>query len=95
MIPVQAFFTLFQRIGIPRRFQSAVQFFLNDIGIFQQPHNLGPDDRIQLILTNRRIFTHGAFEMAICVRTDAAVIIQRPCRGPRRAAIQPVRTSRG
>ena len=90
MIPAQLLLPLLQRIGIPGRFQPAVQLLLNDAGIFQQPHDFGPDHCIELVLTNRRVFADGALEMTIRVRTNAAVVIEPACRGLRRGAIEPV-----
>jgi len=90
MIPAQLLLPLFQRIGTPGRFQPAVQLLLHDPGIFQQPHDFGPDDSIELVLTNGRVFADCPLEVTIRVRTNAAVVIEPAYRGLRRGAIEPV-----
>lgn len=63
VISVQLVFALFQGVGILGRFQPAVQFLLDDGGIFQQPQELVPDHRIQIVLAHWRIFANRSFEM--------------------------------
>ena len=81
MIPAQLIFSLLQRIGIFGRFEPAVQLILNDVGIFQQLHDLLPDHCIKLVLTNRWIVADGAFEMTMRVETNAAVVVKPACGG--------------
>ena len=67
VISVQLVFALLQGVGIPGRIQPAVQFLLDDGGIFQQPQEFVPDHRIQIVLAYRRIVANRSFEMTISI----------------------------
>jgi hypothetical protein len=89
-IPPQLLLPLLQRIGIPGRLQAPVQLLLNDPGILQQPHDFGPDDGIELVLTNGRVFADCSLEVTICIGTNTAVVVEPACGGLRGGAIEPV-----
>ena len=93
MVPAQLIFSLLQRVGIFGRFEPAVQLILNDVGIFQQPHDLLPDHCIKLVLTNGWVVADGALEMTISVGTNAAVVVEPACGGLCGGAIEPVSTA--
>jgi hypothetical protein len=78
MIPVQLLLPPLQRIGISGRLQPTVQLVLNDPGIFQQLHDFGPDDCIELVLANGRVFADCPLEVTIRVRTNAYAAGPRP-----------------
>jgi len=49
----------FNGVSISGGFEPAVQLVLNDVGIFQQLHDVLPDHCVQVILTNRWVVIDG------------------------------------
>src|SRR5713226_4215337 len=66
--------------------EAAIQFLLNQRGILEQSHDLGPHDRIQEILSHRSAVAAGPAEMAPRIRADAAILVNHARARPRRRA---------
>ena len=55
------------RIGAPRGLQSAIEFDLNKLRVFQQSHDFDPDDFIEEVLTHRPVVADRAGKPPIFV----------------------------
>jgi hypothetical protein len=56
-------------IRISGGFQPAVQFALDQTGIFQQPDDFRPDRRIEIVLADRAAVAWCTFQMSIGIGT--------------------------
>ena len=73
-----------------RRVEPAVDLLADQGGVLQQAQDFGPDQVVQQILADRPVIADGALEMAIAVRSQAAVIVELACTRAGRGAIEPV-----
>ena len=60
---LQRLLPLFCRIGRPRGRQPAIEFALDQAGIFQQTDNLVPDDMVEEVLADWTAIAHWAAEV--------------------------------
>ena len=58
---------LLGRIGALRGLQSAIEFDLNKLRVFQQSHDFDPHDFIEEVLTHRPVVADGAGKPPIFV----------------------------
>ena len=73
------------RIGAPRGLQSAIEFDLNKLRVFQQSHDFDPDDFIEEVLTHRPVVADRAGKPPNCLIRDidnSGSCGLRSCRGP-------------
>ena len=75
LLSLQAVNSPSKGIRISGGFQPAVQFGLDQAGIFQQPDDLRPDSCVEIVLADRAAVTESTFQMPIGIRTQAAVVV--------------------
>ena len=80
----------FRGSAFPGRFQATVQFLLNHLRIFQQPHEFVPHYPIEVILTNRRVVANRSPQMTISVGTQAPIVVKLARRGLGGGAVERV-----
>ena len=85
---LQRLLPLLCRIGRPRCRQPAIEFALDQVGIFQQTDNLIPDDMVEQVLADRTIIAHWPAKMAPSVGTKASVVVDVACARAGRCARQ-------
>ena len=74
------------RAASKRRFSSS----WITLGIFQQPHEFVPHDRIEMILTNRRVVANRSAQMTVGVGTQAPIVVKLARRGLGGGAVEGV-----
>lgn len=85
-IPLDRVFALLCGVGRTSDGEPTIKFLLNQGGIFEQAHDLSPDDLIQQILAHGSVLAAGTSQVAPCIRADAAIVVDLACaRTSRRA----------
>jgi hypothetical protein len=90
LLSLQTVHSLSKGIHVSGGFQPAVQFGLNQTGIFQQPQDLRPDGGIEIVLTNRATVTESPLQMPVGIRTQAPVVVDLVPGGPSGSPIERV-----
>jgi len=57
-ITSESLFMAFARGGLARSCEPSIEFTLDELRIFEQPHDFGPHDLVQQILTHRAIIAN-------------------------------------
>ncbi len=79
-------------IGLLKLPNPTVHFSRNHIRIFQKLNHLSPDPIVQVVLPHRPVVTDAAVGVTPVIRTQTAVVIEFPGRGPRRGPIVGIAT---
>src|SRR4051812_5877253 len=87
---IQFSFTTACRAVRPGRVEPAVDLLADQGGVLQQAQDFGPDQVVQQILADRPVIAGWSGQMAVVVRSQAAVIVDLPRTRPGRGAIQRV-----
>jgi hypothetical protein len=75
-VAIQFSFTTACRAVRPGRVEPAVDLLADQGGVLQQAQDFGPDQVVQQILADRPVIAGGAGQMAVVVRSQAAVIVE-------------------
>ena len=75
------------------RFETSIEFGLDEGGVLQQADDLGPDQVIEQILADGLLLTNGLSGMAIGVRTQAAIVINLASTAARRGPLEGITTA--
>src|SRR5260370_33395856 len=86
-LPTKSFLAPFRRIGLTRGHKSAVDFFVGELGLFEQPHDFRPHDIIQQILTPRAGAANRTGKAPPSVGARTAVVADYTCARSRRRAV--------
>ena len=74
----------------PGRVEPAVDLLPDQGGVLQQAQHFGPDQVVQQILADRPVVAGWSGQMAVAVRSQAAVVVDLPRTRPGRGPIQRV-----
>jgi len=78
-ITPEPLFATFGRISLASCREPPLDLVLDEARIFEQPHNLGPNDFVQKVLTNRAVVANGAGKPPPGVGTETSIIVDRTC----------------
>src|SRR5215216_17573 len=69
------------------RLEPAVDLGFDELGLFEQARDLGPDELVELVGADRARSADAAADVAVVVRADAAVVVDPALAGARRGAV--------
>src|SRR5215218_7865605 len=69
------------------RLEAAVDLGFDELGLFEQARDLGPDELVELVGADRARSADAPADVAVVVRADAAVVVDPLVGGARRGAV--------
>src|SRR5260370_22617457 len=86
----KSIFATLCRIGVAGGLQPAVEFALDQAGLFEQLDDLGPCDPIEKILADRAVMANRSAEAAPGIGTETTIVIDRARARSRRCPVERV-----
>jgi hypothetical protein len=78
-VTLQGLLSPFRRRSFLRNFQSAIEFFVDEVRVLQLSDDLRPNNLIEKILTNWSTVANCTFEMTPSVSTETPVVMDPAC----------------